>query len=55
MRKTFPKMGQIYKLFRDDYHNLMKNIYPWFFVRTILSTVRKDHKYFMFVEKRPRK
>ena len=29
MIKTFPKMGQIYKLFRDDYHNLMKNIYPW--------------------------
>ena len=28
MIKTFPKMGQIYKLFRDDYHNLMKNIYP---------------------------
>ena len=28
MIKTFPKMCQIYKLFRDDYHNLMKNIYP---------------------------
>ena len=25
-------MGQIYKLFRDDYHNLMKNIYPCIFV-----------------------
>ena len=28
-KETFPKFGQIWKLFRDDYHNLMKNIHPW--------------------------
>ena len=26
--KTFPQICQISKLFRDDYHNLMKNIHP---------------------------
>ena len=26
--ETFPKFGQIWKLFRDDYHNLKENIHP---------------------------
>ena len=26
--KTFPKMGQISKLFRDDYHWINRNIHP---------------------------
>ena len=27
-KETFPKFGQIWKLFRDDYHNLKGNIHP---------------------------
>ena len=27
-KETFPKFGQIWKLFRDDYHNLKENIHP---------------------------
>ena len=27
--KTFPKMSQILKLFRDAYHSLNENIHPW--------------------------
>ena len=27
-KETFPKFGQIWKLFRDVYHNLTGNIHP---------------------------
>ena len=30
-KETFPKFGQIWKLFRDDYHNLKGNIHPCYF------------------------
>ena len=28
-KETFPKFGQTWKLFRDDYHSLKGNIHPY--------------------------
>ena len=42
--KTFPKIGQISKLFRDDYHWINRNIHPWILV--CINTIQNNSKKF---------
>ena len=47
--KTFPQICQISKLFRDDYHNLMKNIHPWLILLGIVPYFLENAKVHIFM------